>query len=445
MSFPGGTLPGGGMWGDPGGAGGAGTINPVYVGRGILYPALRKAGITLGPQRTPSLAQYQDAIEELNRLVGSLSCDRLFIYTRTNALFPLTGASSYTIGASADPNIVPDFDGPRPQFIESANIVSGDATFVIRYPMAILTDLQWAKIGLLPLPGSIPQSLYNDRGYPLSTLYLWGAPMPGYWLELFSWQLVPQFVSPDDQVLLPPGYEDAVVLNLAVRMAPHFQRQVPPDVREDARKALMRIESINAPQPIADLSWGPGCGCGDGYGGGAIVVSGGSGGSGGGTVGPAGPPGPQGIPGPAGPQGDPGPTGATGSAGAQGPTGPQGPAGPAGPGSTLYDVVVSFVAKPDAAGLIFLLTFPRTVIFAANFSGSYGTVRVNPTAVATYTIKKNGTAIGTIVVSTGGVVTFTTTAGAAQTFNAGDRMTVEAPSPQDGTLADAAFTLAGTR
>ena len=256
MSFPGGTLPGGGMWGDPGGTGGAGAINPVYVGRGILYPALRKAGITLGPQRTPSPAQYQDAIEELNRLVGSLNCDRLFIYSQTNAVFPLNGGTRYTIGASADPNIVPDFDAPRPQFIEAASIVTSISEPILRYPLVVIGDLQWAKIGLLSIPNTIPEFLYNDRGYPLSTLYLWGQPMAGYLLELFYWQLVPQFVTPDDQVLLPPGYEDALVLNLAVRMAPHFQRQVPPDVREDARKALMRLESINAPQPIASVGFG---------------------------------------------------------------------------------------------------------------------------------------------------------------------------------------------
>jgi hypothetical protein len=285
-------------------------------------------------------------------------------------------------------------------------------------------------------------------------------------LELFFWQLVPYFLTPDDQVLLPPGYEDALVLNLAVRLAPHFQRRIDPTLRQDARESLMRLESINAPQPIADLAWGPGlwgyrC---DGYGGGMMGISGGSGGSGGsgsaGPAGPAGPPGPQGIPGPAGPQGDPGAVGATGPQGAAGPqgnpgatgaAGPQGaagatgPTGPAGPGSTLYDVVVSFLAKPDAAGVISLVTYPRLVTFAANFAGSVGTVRANPTATATYTVKKNGTAIGTIVVSTAGVVTFTTSGGAAQAFAAGDRMTVEAPSPQDGTLADAAFTLAGTK
>src|SRR5215831_18238744 len=77
---------------------GAGTV-PVAAGKGLIYPALRKAGVTLGPQRTPSPAQYQDGLEELNRLIGSLNCDRLNIYTYQNLQLPLTaGQRTYTIG-----------------------------------------------------------------------------------------------------------------------------------------------------------------------------------------------------------------------------------------------------------------------------------------------------------------------------------------------------------
>jgi len=254
---------GGSPWGGTiwagGGSGNVPPLNPVYLGRGILYPALRKAGITLGPQRTPSPAQYQDALEELNRLIGSLSCDRLFIYSRSTYVAPLSGATAYTIGSPADPTVAPDIDAPRPEGIEAANIIAGD----IRYPLEIVTDLQWSKIQMQNLPGTIPSVLYNDRGYPLSTLYLWGQPLAGYLLELFTWSLIPQFTSPDDVVLLPPGYEDALVLNLALRMAPHFQRVTDPNLREDARMSLMRMMSINAPRPIADTSIG-GC-CGSGF------------------------------------------------------------------------------------------------------------------------------------------------------------------------------------
>jgi hypothetical protein len=127
--------------------------------------------------------------------------------------------------------------------------------------LAIVTDQQWAQIVTQDVPNAVPEVLYNDRAYPLSTLYLWGQPPAGYQLELFVWTLVPQFVALTDVVLLPPGYEDALVLNLAVRLAPHFQRVVDGDVRQQARESLMRLLSINAPQPIADLSGGVGCGC----------------------------------------------------------------------------------------------------------------------------------------------------------------------------------------
>lgn len=232
----------------------AGTIT-IQVGQGILYPALRKAGVTLGPGRTPSTAQFQDAIDELNRLAGSLNCDRMFIYSVEVNTYPLDPPKmAYTIGQSADPFDVVDFPAPRPQLIESANIISSSGNSQLRYPLALATDLQWAKIQLQTLPNTIPQVLYNDRAAPVSTLYLWGQPMSGQSLELFTWTQVPYFLTITDAVLLPMQYIDAFVLNLAVRLAPHFQLPVNPDVRNDAQKSLMRLESINAPQPIADTS-----------------------------------------------------------------------------------------------------------------------------------------------------------------------------------------------
>jgi len=248
------------LWGGgvPGGGAVAG-LQARHVGQGILYPALRKAGVTLGPQRTPSPAQFQDAIDELNRLSASLNCDRLFIYSIARSEYPLNPPkATYTIGISNDPAATVDFAAQRPQMIERANIIVQAGTQP--YPLEIVTDLQWADVGAPVAPGTIPELLYNDRAYPVSTLYLYGQPATGQSLELFTWARVPEFQSTTDVVLFPQQYEDALVLNLAVRLAPHFQLPVNVDVRNDAQKSLMRLESINAPQPIASLGFG-GCGC----------------------------------------------------------------------------------------------------------------------------------------------------------------------------------------
>jgi hypothetical protein len=240
------------LW-DQGTFGGApANASQVLAGKGLIYPALRKAGVTLGPQRTPSPAQYEDGLEELNRLIGSLNCDRLNIFSISRYEYPLTGAKTFTIGQDPQGQTVADLDGPRPIQITKANVIY--STSQIRRPLAILTDLQWSQIRVQDLPGTIPYALYDDYGYPLSMLYIYPQPVPGYILELYQWQPVPAFLTVDDVVLLPPGYEDALVLNLAVRLGPHFQRQVDADVRNDAQKALMRIESINAPKPTLDTS-----------------------------------------------------------------------------------------------------------------------------------------------------------------------------------------------
>src|SRR5215471_16483026 len=184
-----------------------GTV-PATAGKGLIYPALRKAAVTLGPQRTPSPAQYQDGLEELNRLVGSLNCDRLFIFSIARYEYPLTGAKTMTIGIDPQGQTVADCNGPRPVQIERANIIY--STPQMRRPLALFTAQQWSQIAAQDIGNAIPYALYDDYAYPISTLYLYPQPLSGYILELYQWTIVPAFVSPDDVVLLPPGYEDAL-------------------------------------------------------------------------------------------------------------------------------------------------------------------------------------------------------------------------------------------
>jgi hypothetical protein len=246
---------------DQGAFGGSTAGLVATTAGGLIYAALRKAAVTLGPGRTPSPAQQQDALDELRRLTGSLNCDRLFIFSISTHVFPLTGAASYTIGQDPNGSVVADFDAPRPQLIESANILSF-TTPLVSWPLTIVDALTWAQLPA-PMPGSpgIPEVIYNDRAAPISTLYLYGTPTPGYQLELFTWYQVLTYTGVGDAVFLPLQYEDCLVLNLACRLAPHFQRVVDPDVRQQARESLMRLMSINAPQPIADTTSGLGCGC----------------------------------------------------------------------------------------------------------------------------------------------------------------------------------------
>lgn len=87
--------------------------------------------------------------------------------------------------------------------------------------------------------------------------------------------------------------------------------------------------------------------------------------------------------------------------------------------------------------------FARAVAFPVNAAGSQASCGTNPTAIATLLIKKNGSNIGTLAFSTGGVPTFTLAGGAS--FVPGDELKVVGPSSADATLADVLVTFVGYR
>lgn len=228
----------------------------TQAGTGLLYPALRKAGVTLAPGRGPSQAQLDDALAELNRLMSSLHLDPMFIYSQDTISYLLTGGqASYTIGIAASGQPPADIVAQRPIEISAANIV--DAGF--RSPLTIATHADWAN--RWTVNGFYPSTLYNDAAAPLSTLTLWPAPSAGFLLELFVWHQVPSFVTANDVVNLPAGYDDTLVLNLAVRLCPQFQRPIDPNLRADARESLMRVLSLNAPQPVLHVGDIGACSC----------------------------------------------------------------------------------------------------------------------------------------------------------------------------------------
>lgn len=79
----------------------------------------------------------------------------------------------------------------------------------------------------------------------------------------------------------------------------------------------------------------------------------------------------------------------------------------------------------------------------ASLTGSNFAIGTNPSSNATFTLNKNGSSIGTIVIGTAGGHTITFTADV--TFAAGDIFNLTAPTSQDATLADVGFNFKFTK
>lgn len=81
---------------------------------------------------------------------------------------------------------------------------------------------------------------------------------------------------------------------------------------------------------------------------------------------------------------------------------------------------------------------------ADDFVDSLGRVGVNPSVSTTLTVQRNGSSIGTIVISTAGAFTFTTSGSGSETFSVGQRLSVVSGTT-DGLVANLAVTLKGIR
>jgi len=109
-----------------------------------------------------------------------------------------------------------------------------------------------------------------------------------------------------------------------------------------------------------------------------------------------------------------------------------------------YHVPFGFNDAPTASEVLLRHTFARAVVFDPDFATLVGKVDTNPTATATLTFKQNATTLGTVSISTAGVISGSTS-GAEVSFVAGDQLKVEGQVTPDATFANSSFTWKGTK
>lgn len=201
----------------------------MTTGRELVTIAMKEAGV-LTAGETPTAEEVVDGLASLNRMLASWSNDSLLIYARTFENFPLSsGVGEYTIGPSATFNTV------RPMHIIDA-FVRQDT---LDYWLQIIPDEQYDAIAYKDID-SIPQVLNFTAQFPQATLRIYPKPQASYTLYLRSEKQLSSF-GLNDEVSLPPGWEDALVYNLAVRLKPSYGLPADPALVELAlsSKALL--------------------------------------------------------------------------------------------------------------------------------------------------------------------------------------------------------------
>ena len=107
-----------------------------------------------------------------------------------------------------------------------------------------MTQQEYNRIGLKDDDNNAtPTHLFYKPEYPLGKVILYPPPLSGLTLYLYSAKPFTAFVELNESVSFPPGYQEAIEFNLAVRIAPDFGKSVPQDVLAFANNFKSAIKS----------------------------------------------------------------------------------------------------------------------------------------------------------------------------------------------------------
>lgn len=191
----------------------------------------------------PTADEAQDGLTSLNALINSWAAMRLSIYFTSRSVYPLQiGVQDYTIGPGGD------FDTARPMFIAGAGIVSfNNPLQPLELTFSHVLDTQeWASIPTKAVYSALPTAMYYDYAFPLGGLHFW--PIPNNLPVSVALYLPTAITGFDDfttDVVLPPGYEDALLYSLAMRLYPEYGKSPDPVVVQMAASSLALVKRAN--------------------------------------------------------------------------------------------------------------------------------------------------------------------------------------------------------
>lgn len=213
--------------------------------------ALSRLGV-IAESETPATGDMAKGFSMLTALTDAWGAERLTIpyIARTTATMTANQAS-FTVGSGGNVNIV------RPAFITNISYQDTSQDPDLEIPLRVLTDDEYAAIPQKALTAAIPASAYYNPTYAsaMGTLIPWPVPTSATleWV-IYSPVAIPAFSATSSSIVLPPGYYDFIVTNLAFKLCSVYG--VPGEVRaamkEEAQASKAIIKAANF--RVSDMS-----------------------------------------------------------------------------------------------------------------------------------------------------------------------------------------------
>lgn len=213
------------------------------IAMSIIRSAFTHLGVFNPSQPVPD-NDGRVALDALNRLINTWQAQRLALPQEALYEYPLTvGKQAYTVGPASPV----DFIQNRPDVAFRASIVPQvTATGTYERPIPVLSVQEWQAEPFKDLSGTFPLKVYYDRTVPNGTLYYWPTPTTSCRTRLYVPTAINTFSDVADNQDLPPAYEEALIYNLALRLALPYGRPVDPMLAKFAADSVYVLKRMNS-------------------------------------------------------------------------------------------------------------------------------------------------------------------------------------------------------
>jgi hypothetical protein len=205
----------------------------------IIKASMRNLGV-IASGETPSTAELADALSTLQSMLRLWASKQINVFATIDESVTLTGGqASYSWGTSG--NITTS----RPHEILNAYITD---TSGYDAPVDIIDMYSYNQITSKTTTGR-PFEIYYKPSYPLGYIYLYPTPDVSYTLHLNTLKPFTETSSFDlitSTFNFPPNYEEPIISNLAVRLAPQYGKTISAELAAIAGNSYDTLINLNA-------------------------------------------------------------------------------------------------------------------------------------------------------------------------------------------------------
>lgn len=208
----------------------------------ICKQALIEIG-ACAPDETPSTESFDTALLRFQNQLDGWQAERLTLSLQARLSYALpSGTSTITIGPS-----MATITAQRPVWINQINFVNPGSSPEQEVPLGAMNADQYNAESIKQLQSSLPQQYFyqTEIAQTYGSLFFWPQVTQSVKVYIYAPKGVDVPASLSDVVIGPPGYAEAFIYQLALRLCTPFSRPVPQLLPGLAQQAWARMQRPN--------------------------------------------------------------------------------------------------------------------------------------------------------------------------------------------------------